>query len=196
LSAATNAFMNPHYTPWEQHFHPSYPSQTHSARFQHMYHHMYRRGPSRIFWFLIGGAAFAWFHHVKERKVIQAQQAQQEGRGEFTSCWYGPDRHRRWHDRQAVQGPPQTVQQATQTASQPKVDIQAQLPTDPWAEEKTKIKQVGQQASDAVADMAEVSLDGVLSAVETLRQKLAEHRAAREKLQSETPPDTEVPRRV
>ncbi|KAJ7449590.1 hypothetical protein FB451DRAFT_1566921 [Mycena latifolia] len=49
-----------------------------------------------------------------------------------------------------------------------------------WEEEKRKLQAIGQQAEDVMAKLSEATLDSVMSTMEALKLKLAEHRAQRE----------------
>ncbi|KAH8093795.1 hypothetical protein BXZ70DRAFT_949224 [Cristinia sonorae] len=48
-------------------------------------------------------------------------------------------------------------------------------------EEKQKLQNIGRQATDTFADFSEATLDGILSTVEAMKAKLAEHRDNRER---------------
>jgi len=50
-----------------------------------------------------------------------------------------------------------------------------------WEEEKEKMWAMGRQAGDTASELSEATLEHVLSTVETLKAKLAEHRAERER---------------
>jgi len=52
-----------------------------------------------------------------------------------------------------------------------------------WEEEKIKLQAIGKQAEDVMAKLSEATLDSVMSTMEALKAKLAEHRAQREEAQ-------------
>jgi len=55
-----------------------------------------------------------------------------------------------------------------------------------WEEEKDRMWAMGRQAGDTMSELSEAALDNILSAVETLKSKLTEHRAERDR-QRESP---------
>ncbi|EJU06685.1 hypothetical protein DACRYDRAFT_103633 [Dacryopinax primogenitus] len=149
-----------------------------------MFHPYYRRGPSRLLWFLIGGGVFAWWYHHRDRKeaIMQGRTPEQWG-------WHGC--HKWGRERWLENGPQQRQNgvPATGTSAAPAVAVDANNKPaatttpqqgDPWEAEREKMRRVGQQSVEAASDIAELSLDGVLSAVEGLRSKLAEFRQQRE----------------
>ncbi|KAF8586377.1 hypothetical protein K439DRAFT_1631795 [Ramaria rubella] len=50
-----------------------------------------------------------------------------------------------------------------------------------WREEREKLAKISSQATDTAADVSEAALDTILSTVETLKLKLAEHRKLQQK---------------
>ncbi|KAJ7115842.1 hypothetical protein C8R44DRAFT_628261 [Mycena epipterygia] len=52
-----------------------------------------------------------------------------------------------------------------------------------WEEEKLKLQAIGRQAEEAMAKLSEATLDSVMTTMEALKAKLAEHRAQREEAQ-------------
>jgi len=64
-----------------------------------------------------------------------------------------------------------------------------------WEEEKLKLQAIGQQAEDVMAKLSETTLDSVMTTMEALKQKLAEHRAQRELAQQELERQLEEQRR-
>ncbi|KZT50296.1 hypothetical protein CALCODRAFT_513373 [Calocera cornea HHB12733] len=180
-----------------------------------MYHGFHRRGPSRLLWFLIGGGVFAWWYHHKEVKqaIMQGKVPESSQWGWHGACGnrWGRERwlenanqQQQQHQQPQQQYPAAPVAIPTEAAvvtdekGQP-VPARPQ-PADPWEAERQKIKQVSQQSMDAASDIAELSLDGVLSAVEGLRAKLAEFRQQRDqqraRSQSEPAKPSEPERRV
>ncbi|KAJ6591696.1 hypothetical protein DFH09DRAFT_1273564 [Mycena vulgaris] len=63
-----------------------------------------------------------------------------------------------------------------------------------WEEEKLKLQAIGQQAEDVMAKLSEATLDSVMSTMEALKLKLAEHRAQREAAQRELEKQLEAQR--
>ncbi|KAG6909033.1 hypothetical protein DXG01_002307 [Tephrocybe rancida] len=133
-------------------------------------HYWYRwhRGPSRILWFALGAiTASVWAKH-RERTE-----------------WNGYPR--------LCARPP---------VPQPTLSTQAE-PTDPWSargvsravngvppaqissDEQKRLAEMSASAGDKLVELSEATLDTVLTTVEVLKAKLAEHRAERDKQQEE-----------
>jgi len=64
-----------------------------------------------------------------------------------------------------------------------------------WEEEKLKLQAIGQQAEDVMAKLSEATLDSVMSTMEALKLKLAEHRAQREAAQRQLEQELEEQRK-
>ncbi|KAG6890089.1 hypothetical protein C0995_012038 [Termitomyces sp. Mi166 len=133
----------------------------------HFWYRRWNHGPSRILWFTFGAiAASLWARH-RERV--------------------------HWHGHSHCFRPP--VQQpvlSTQTES-----------VDPWSargvsravngiapepmtnDDKKRLAEIGVSAGDKLVELSEATLDIVLTTVEILKAKLAEHRAEREKQREE-----------
>jgi len=122
------------------------------------------RGPKRIFWFVLGGLATAWWLRAKDKREARAIE------GAPTDSCHERRWGRGWHD-------------------------QKQNETN-WEAEREKIKKFGNEASETIIDVTEASLDSVLSAVDTLKKKLAEQRAEREKTKQAQTKDEDPPHRV
>ncbi|KNZ74563.1 hypothetical protein J132_06517 [Termitomyces sp. J132] len=140
-------------------------------------HFWYRSGcygPSRILWFAFGAiAASLWTRH--------------QGRVE-------------WHSHSNCVRPPVLSTQAE--------------PVDPWSahgvsravngiapetmssDDKRRLAELGTSAGDKLVELSEATLDTVLTTVEVLKAKLAEHRAEREKQQEEERRRKESPPRI
>ncbi|KAG5651070.1 hypothetical protein H0H81_009983 [Sphagnurus paluster] len=50
-----------------------------------------------------------------------------------------------------------------------------------WSEEKRRVEEIKDSAGDKLAELSEATLDTVLTTVEVLKAKLAEHRAERDR---------------
>ncbi|KAJ7077866.1 hypothetical protein B0H15DRAFT_557288 [Mycena belliarum] len=64
-----------------------------------------------------------------------------------------------------------------------------------WEEEKRKLQAIGKQAEDVMARVSEATLDSVMTSMEALKVKLAEHRAQREAAQRQLEEQLEEQRR-
>ncbi|KDQ15445.1 hypothetical protein BOTBODRAFT_31776 [Botryobasidium botryosum FD-172 SS1] len=112
------------------------------------YHFRYARGPRRLFWFVLGGAATAWWFRAQERKGPRFTIE-----GTPTNADSYPERHWGWGRRdQSLDGAK-------------------------WEAERERIQRLRHEASETMIDVTEASLDSVLSAVDVLKRKLAEQRS-------------------
>jgi len=141
----------------------------------------YRR-PHRLFWFVLGGAAATlWLKH----KEMYAHE------GRWGHCVRVPMRPPPF-----LQSSADPANTTTSTAPSPENHNQ---PTSPqpwvfgnqkaqmqkWEEDKARMLELSRQAGDTMTDLSEATLDSVLSAVETLKLKLAEYRTQRQQQQQQ-----------
>ncbi|KAH7914848.1 hypothetical protein BJ138DRAFT_1143092 [Hygrophoropsis aurantiaca] len=161
----------------------------------HPYHpfHYGRRfhwhGPSRIFWFIIGAGAATFWHRSREIREHRGQfgcvmqNRRLNAPGEFSAP-------------ASASTPPANVSTPYQdpapvpqpggwdwTAPQRSSDGTVGWNQQDWDENKERMKQLQKRAEDVMADMSESTLDSIVSTVETLKGKIAEHRAEREQQQ-------------
>ncbi|KAG6821459.1 hypothetical protein H0H93_010183 [Arthromyces matolae] len=134
----------------------------------HPYHHWHwHRGPSRLLWFAFGAiTASVWARH-RER-----------------SEWHG---HRNCH-RPPIQQPPlstQTEPVDPWSARGVSRTVNGILPEPMSDEDKQRVAEISASAGDKLVEMSEATLDTVLTTVEVLKAKLAEHRAEKEKERQE-----------
>ncbi|KAF5362440.1 hypothetical protein D9756_002417 [Leucocoprinus leucothites] len=146
------------------------------------YPHYWRRGPSRLLWFIVGAGAATWWHKHHEMH-----------KHEWT---WGHCR------RAAIQNPPPNTPPSTDGSDANTSDSSFSLKNLPrsinnippagwsWAErqeaEKYKEQQdhladLRKQATDAMSDMTEATLESILSGAEALRAKLIASRELRKK---------------
>jgi len=130
--------------------------------------HHWHRGPSRIVWFFLGAATATWWIKHKE---IHGSWSTHCIRVPIlpSSMPSGPEAPSSWSPRNI----PRSINNI------PSAGHQGQ--SQPWDEEKERVMAVGQQAGDKLAELSEATLDTVLTTVEMLKTKLAEHRAERDK---------------
>ncbi|GLB41884.1 hypothetical protein LshimejAT787_1004840 [Lyophyllum shimeji] len=134
----------------------------------HGAHWHWHRGPSRLIWFFIGAAAATFWHKHKEAK---------HGVGWHPHCLRAPiqppvlsssanpDRRSMHGVSKAINNiPPAELSNSTE-----------------WNEEKQRMAELSRSAGDKLAELSEATLDTVLTTVEVLKAKLAEHRAERDK---------------
>ncbi|EMD38851.1 hypothetical protein CERSUDRAFT_112577 [Gelatoporia subvermispora B] len=136
----------------------------------HMGHmHACHRHGSRILWFVFGAGAATWFfkhrdaeYHFKVAHHCSRHQIPQH-------AYPAPP---------PVPQPPMipSVEQQTEAPSKPALP----MPTEKWDEDKERAAAFSKQASDRFSEMSEATLDAVLNTVQSLKAKLAEHRAERE----------------
>ncbi|QRV73307.1 hypothetical protein RhiJN_01321 [Ceratobasidium sp. AG-Ba] len=148
------------------HPHPAGPSHT------HVYYNRgfgRFRGPSRLIWFGIGGLATYWYMKGRERRHEIAYQDHDGLKAR--SCGWGAG----WggwgnHQREMK-------------------EIQYKM-----EEEQRNMRGFGASASEAIVDMTEASLDGVMASVVALKSKLAAQKAANEAAKASF--EKETPRQV
>jgi len=160
------------------------------------YHH-FRRGPRRLIWFILGGVAATWWMKHKEMRsherymdcvrrqpVLSASPPEMNG-----------DTFQQTQNQSQNTPPPPPSPPASRTQWGGNAEAQYQAPTanpmppampfgwsnQQWEEEKEKMWAMGRQAGDTASELSEATLEHVLSTVETLKAKLAEHRAERER---------------
>ncbi|KAG1741165.1 hypothetical protein EDB19DRAFT_1706728 [Suillus lakei] len=148
--------------------------------YPHYHHHF--RGPSRIFWFILGaGAATFWncSHQMREHRaqyfpcVMQARRV--EGGNEQPSStppvYSKPDaptpQEHRWNFIHRSQ--PDRNGDGTAGWNQRE-----------WEEDKERLKEIQKRTEDAMLDMSESTLESIVSTVESLKIKLAQHKTQRE----------------
>ncbi|KAF9530356.1 hypothetical protein CPB83DRAFT_892645 [Crepidotus variabilis] len=177
-----------------------------------MGHHwgLYRRGPSRLLWFIIGAGAATWwikkrdghFGHCGPRPIDTALPQSSPS----TDNGYAHNWHQRWHAhmneaQRSMPTPPQvpadvpaektpvdfTPPPQVQYQAAPSYPQQQQQPQVNaawgWDHEREHIERISKQATDAMVDLTESTLESVLATAESLKAKLAEQRAQREKQQ-------------
>jgi len=159
------------------------------------YHH-FRRGPRRLIWFILGGVAATWWMKHKEMRTherymghcVRRQPVQPASPPEMN----GDTSQQNQNQSQNTPPPPPPPASRTQWGGNAEAQYQSPTanPTPPpmpfgwsnqqWEEEKEKMWAMGRQAGDTASELSEATLEHVLSTVETLKAKLAEHRAERE----------------
>ncbi|ELU45305.1 hypothetical protein AG1IA_00665 [Rhizoctonia solani AG-1 IA] len=115
-----------------------------------------RRGPSRLIWFGLGGIATYWFIQSREQKreMLMSQGADTQRAGHCHAAWgWG-----RWGDHR------REMNEAQQKMEDHRRKVQEQF------------ADFGNIGGDKLADMAESSLDSVMSSVVALKQNSELHR--------------------
>ncbi|KAJ7155530.1 hypothetical protein C8R43DRAFT_1126173 [Mycena crocata] len=148
--------------------------------------HSWHGGPRRIIWFIIGAAsATMWMSHKEAHRHTNERY--------FGHCFRPPvppiqprpsadsqaaaqDPNQSWH-----RNIPSTINNLP-SASMPWGYPESHRDRQ-WEEEKLKLQAIGQQAEDVMAKLSEATLDSVMGTMESLKVKLAEHRAQREAAQ-------------
>lgn len=139
------------------HSHPSAPQPGPT----HIYYNRGRmfRGPSRLIWFGLGGLATYWYIQSKERRremIMNSSEGDQASRSSHCGAWgWG-----HWGDHRREMKDAQLRMEEQQRKF------------------REQFKDFGSFNSDAIVDVAESSLDSVMSSVVALKAKLAEQRAA------------------
>jgi len=161
----------------------------------HGHWHHFHRGPRRFFWFLIGAGVATFWIKSKEENRERAM-----GMGWWGHC-----------HRQAIQAAPAPVQSYEQSPAHASARPWGWRPDERWANgahpapravasdsAQSPIaeggmrsqQETGKQAGDKLVELSEATLDTVLTTVEVLKAKLAEHRAEREKTRAGDKNDT------
>ncbi|KAF9466054.1 hypothetical protein BDZ94DRAFT_1251991 [Collybia nuda] len=135
------------------------------------YYH-WHHGPRRFVWFFIGAATATWWIKAKEAHHGQASWSHCI-RPPLQSLPASPNPDAPWTPRDI----PRTINSIPPAESWS--DQQSQ--TKAQIEEKDRMAALGNQAGDKMVELSEATLDTVLTTVEMLKAKLAEHRAEREK---------------
>ncbi|KAN0088484.1 hypothetical protein V8E55_005541 [Tylopilus felleus] len=136
----------------------------------HPHHIFLHRGPSRIFWFFIGAGVATWWHHSSIMRDHRAQ---------YYPCVM----------RRRVQDAPSDT--PSQDAAQPNSSWGPdRTPTGwyqqrDWEQDRERLKQLQKRAGETVVDLSESTLDSIVAGAETLKAKLAELRAERERFEAE-----------
>ncbi|KDQ15444.1 hypothetical protein BOTBODRAFT_31775 [Botryobasidium botryosum FD-172 SS1] len=151
---------------------PYHPHSSWSGHAPHMQYYRGGRGPSRIVWFILGGLATAWWLRAKDMK---REARAIEGAAPSGSC----------HERRWGWGWNSSQNEHGQNRNEAQ-----------WEAEREKIRKFGNEAGETIIDVTEASLDSVLSAVDTLKKKLAEQRAERERAKQSLPKDDDPPHRI
>ncbi|KAJ7834102.1 hypothetical protein B0H13DRAFT_2212361 [Mycena leptocephala] len=140
-------------------------------------------GPRRTIWFLIGAASATWWMCHKEAHRHTHERY-------FGHCFRPPV--------PSIQPRPADPQLNEPVQQWRPRDIPSTINNMPpampwgypeshkdrqWEEEKQKMQAIGRQAEEVMAKLSEEALDSVMSTMEALKVKLAEHRAQREAAQ-------------
>ncbi|KAJ7281799.1 hypothetical protein C8J57DRAFT_1173799 [Mycena rebaudengoi] len=141
-------------------------------------------GPRRLVWFILGATAATMWHTRKEAHGHTTERY-------FGHCFRPPVQHRPASDVQPMSGDarqwrprdiPNTINNIPPAPALPWGYPEMHRDRQ-WEEEKIKLQAFGKQAEEAMTQLSEATLDSVLTTVETLKQKLVEHRAERQKAQ-------------
>ncbi|KAJ7583290.1 hypothetical protein C8J56DRAFT_1055052 [Mycena floridula] len=131
--------------------------------------------PSRLLWFILGAATVkAWNYH-QEARLYYANKRY------WGNCFRAPIQVPNYLPHSSLQSsleakrPTDTAPRWRQQSS-PWDDCEAQ-----WERDKARLLELVKYAQDTAADLSESTLDSILTTVESLKAKLAEHRAQREK---------------
>ncbi|KAF8074898.1 hypothetical protein FPV67DRAFT_603475 [Lyophyllum atratum] len=133
-------------------------------------HWHWHRGPSRLIWFFIGAATATWWIKHKEGRHGGSNHhcIRAPVQPPVLSSHSDPDPWSTRRVTRAINGIPP-----------------AEVSNNDWDEEKQRVAELSQSAGDKLAELSEATLDTVLTTVEVLKAKLAEHRAERDKKMEE-----------
>ncbi|KAG6381614.1 hypothetical protein JVT61DRAFT_212 [Boletus reticuloceps] len=155
----------------------------------HPYQHVFlHRGPSRIFWFFIGAGVATWWHHSSIMRDHRAQ---------YFPCVM----HRRVQDSPS-DPPPQEAAPWKPSWGPDRTPAGWHQQRD-WEQDKERLRHIQKRAGETVRnppsippvahiksspqviDLSESTLDSIVTSAESLKAKLAELRAERERLEAE-----------
>ncbi|EJD07622.1 uncharacterized protein FOMMEDRAFT_164550 [Fomitiporia mediterranea MF3/22] len=172
------------------------------------YHYAFVHGPRRfrffprLFWFALGAGAYAWWTRHREegdRRITDVHNGEWKNwSGNHFGCHrrreqLPPPPTQNWNTPQPVsQGSqPVTTAPVAQAPAVVATTVSAQSPapayvsTEPTAQSSEwhseRFREVGKQASDAMADMSEQALDSLMANIQALKSKLVQAREGREK---------------
>jgi hypothetical protein len=161
----------------------------HHHPYYHYWGRAYHSRPSRFVWFALGGLAASWYFKAKEschasryydhcyRPPIQPHHVL-EDRGSIARTINNipaPDSNR---STEAPSNNRWSFGYKSGSSSSPESwSFKSQKQ---WDEDKARFAAMTQQATDAMTDLSEATLDNILSTVEHLKVKLAQQKAIRE----------------
>lgn len=179
----------------------------HHGFFHH--HHFRRGGPSRLFWFILGAGVATYWHrsyemhahghywhclsHANRRRIDDAQVQQHPVTAANTTASVPsgtvavstssmPTAFPSPFDSGMQPIAPQPPRWAWANASQSS-DGTFGWNQKEWEEDKERLRDFQRRAQDTMVEMSESTLDSILSTVESMKKKLAEHRTLREQHQ-------------
>jgi len=157
------------------------------------YHmHYFHRGPRRLVWFILGGVAATWWIKHKEMRAHERYMGYCARQPIQPAAPPAPAPSPEMNGNAPSQNQNTNVPPRTHWGGNPEAHYEASraTPSPPpmpfgwsnqqWEEEKEKMWAMGRQAGDTMSELSESTLENVLSTVESLKAKLAEHRAERE----------------
>jgi len=156
--------------------------------YYHMHH--FHRGPGRFVWFILGGIAATWWFKHKEMRAYERYAGYCVQKPVLPAALPapGPEMNETSPSQSQNQNaPPRTywggntqAQYEAPRASPPPAAMPFGWNNQQWEEEKERMWAMGRQAGDTMSELSETTLENVLSTVESLKAKVAEHRAERE----------------
>ncbi|KAI9464199.1 hypothetical protein HD554DRAFT_2122544 [Boletus coccyginus] len=112
----------------------------------HPYHHIFlHRGPSRVFWFLIGAGVATWWHH-------------RDHRTHYLPCL---THHR------PVDAPNQEAPLSKSPWAPDRTPTGYQQRD--WEQERERLRHLQKRAGETVVDLSESTLDSIVSGAESLK---------------------------
>ncbi|KAI0058947.1 hypothetical protein BV25DRAFT_1829504 [Artomyces pyxidatus] len=202
-------------------FQPFYGS--HFSGFDPRMHRMYRRGrgPTRLIWFVLGGAAtYAWMSHKSPELSLGAgthcmgrtwRPPVEDGtpensveRSRMDDRWraWAAERERMWR-RSPVEPRPGEYQQSRSAEGEQVKDMgagaaarvygedRAREVAQAWDAERERVKELGRYAGETVSGMSEATIDSMLAALQNLKSRLADRR---DQQASSPPPPPPTPK--
>ncbi|PPQ88701.1 hypothetical protein CVT25_009465 [Psilocybe cyanescens] len=152
--------------------------------------------PSRLVWFIVGAASATWWIKRRESNgrtfghcMRPPIQSHIHASGNNDGIQPPPQGHHSpWPQSigdipRAINNIPEPSPPPPQIYSPNALGEWEKRQDTQWDLEKEHLAKISRQATDAMAELTEATLESVLSTAEALKAKLAEHRAQREKQQ-------------
>jgi len=135
----------------------------------HPFHHAYHfHRPSRVFWFILGAGVATWWHHSS---------AMREHRAQYFPCLM---QQRRVEGQNGERSG--NTSRPSNSSWGPTHDGTVGWNQREWETDKERLRDLQKRAGEAAVDLSDSTLDSIVSAAESLKAKLAAHRAQREQL--------------
>ncbi|KIK99793.1 hypothetical protein PAXRUDRAFT_65485, partial [Paxillus rubicundulus Ve08.2h10] len=142
-------------------------------------HPFHYHRPSRVFWFIIGAGVATGWPYLREHRARSFPCLMQQRRAE------GQDGGRSGNTSRPsdATGPQEGGRSVWNSSWAPAPDrASVGWNQQEWETDKEQLRNLQKRAGEAAVDLSDSTLDSIISAAESLKAKLAAHRAQREQL--------------